>query len=212
MTVICEVEVSSEQYYSCFLTSRIPARVSIMTINGEAGFGIVEALDQNEESIQMYIEELDRSPNTQSVIVTHRSPDAYWTRVVHKVDGPSIYDTILQSGCMTYLPIIVEKGIQTHRVIAPSRDVLSKMLHLLRERFDYVRIKRIRTTPSLSTGPDLTPKQAEAFDLAWQSGYYKMPRTCKIEDLSEKLGIKRVAMQERLRRAEIRIFRDYMGE
>jgi len=212
MAITCKIEISSEHYYSCELTAKIPVRVSIMTINGDVGFGIVEPLQHEEKSIQEYIHELDKSANTASVSVTYRTPHAYWTRVVHKLDGPSIYQTILQSGCMTYLPIVVERGIQTHTVLAPSNDVLSKMLHMLRERFSYVRIKRVRSTPTTIFGPKLTPKQSKAFNLAWNSGYYKIPRRCTIEELGEKLGIKRVAMQERLRRAEQRILSAYADE
>ncbi len=187
----------------------IPVKVSIVTINGDTGFGIVESLEEDEGSIRKYIEELDKSESTKSVIVTHKAPQAYWTRVVHRVDGPSIYDTILQSGCMTYLPIVVQNGIQTHTVLAPSREVLSEMLQMLRERFSFVRIRRIRPTPSGLTDIVLTSKQREAVYLAFESGYYKIPRSCTIEELSMKLRIKRVAMQERLRRAEQRIIASY---
>ncbi len=209
MAINCIIEVSSEHYYSCKLTRLIPVRVSIVTINGDTGFGIVESLSDDEDSIRRYIAELEQSDSIRSVKVTHRTSQAYWTQVVHKVEGPSIYETILQSGCMTYLPIVVEKGIQTHTVLAPSRDVLSEMLHLLRGRFSHVRIKRIRPTPSGLLGVNLTLKQKEAIELAIESGYYRIPRSCTMEDLGNQLGIKRVAMQERLRRAEQRIIAFY---
>ncbi|MFW9918105.1 MAG: helix-turn-helix domain-containing protein [Candidatus Thorarchaeota archaeon] len=209
MAINCIIEISSEHYYSCKLTRMIPVRVSIVTINGDTGFGIIESLKHEERSIQQYVDELSKSESIKSVTVTHKAPQAYWTRVVHKVEGPSIYETILQSGCMTYLPIVVENGIQTHVVLAPSREVLSNMLHMLRDRFSFVRIKRIRPTPSGLLDIDLTSKQRDAIDLAVESGYYNIPRKCTIEELGEKLGIKRVAMQERLRRAEQRVIAFY---
>lgn len=210
MTISCIVDVGAEQYYSCDLTKRIPVRVSIVTINGDTGFGIVESLEMGEESIREYIDELTKSKNIKSVIVTHRAPDAYWTRVVHKVTSPSIYETILESGCMTYLPIIIEKGIQTHRVLAPTRAVLGEMLHLLRERFSFVRIRQVRSRPFGPSGAILTQKQREAVHLAVDFGYYSIPRSCTIEHLAQMLGIRRVAMQERLRRAEQRIIASFV--
>jgi predicted DNA binding protein len=209
MVIHCVIEVSSEHYYSCELTDRIPVRVSIMTINGNTGFGIVESMEGGEPSIQQYVDELRISGSTLTVEVTHKTPQAYWTRVVHRVSGPSIYDTVLESGCMTFLPIVIEQGAQTHSVLAPSRKVLRDMLYMLRERFSDVRIKRLRSSPTGLSRAILSSKQGAAFKLAFASGYYDIPRLCKVEDLAAKLGIKRVAMQERLRRAEQRILRSY---
>lgn len=209
MVVQCLIEVSSEHYYSCELTQRIPVRVSIVAINGDTGFGILEPLIEDENSLEMYVNQLRGSSSIVSVDVTYKSPKAYWTRVVHKMNGPSIHDTILQEGCMSFLPIVVERGFQLHTVLAPSREILSSLLHVLRRRFTMVRIRRISSTPSVLTQEILTEKQKVAFNLAFESGYYSIPRSCKIEALAMKLGIRRVAMQERLRRAELRILSTY---
>ena len=185
-------------------------RVSIVAINGETGFGILEPLEGDEQSLKTYVEELRDSSSVVSVDVTYESQNAYWTRVVHKMNGPSIHDTILQEGCMSFLPIIVEQGFQIHTVLAPSRDILSNLLHALRERFTRVKIRRISSTPTVLSQDILTAKQKEAFSLAFEAGYYSMPRKYKVEDLAAKLKIRRVAMQERLRRAEHRIFTSYV--
>jgi len=209
MVVQCIIEVSSEHYYSCELTQKIPVRVSIIAINGDTGFGILEPLEGAEPSIQMYVEHLRESSSIVSVDVTYRSPKTYWTRVVHKMNGLSIHDTILQEGCMSFLPIIVERGFQIHTVLAPSREILSNLLHALRKQFTRVKIRRIKTTPTGLSQEILTEKQKEAISLAFKLGYYSIPRKYKIEDLAVKLKIRRVAMQERLRRAELRIFTSY---
>ncbi|MFW9907237.1 MAG: helix-turn-helix domain-containing protein [Candidatus Thorarchaeota archaeon] len=211
MVIQTVIEVSSEHYYSCELTRRLPVRVSIVTINGDTGLGILEPLEDGERSLQRYVRALRASPSTSSVDVTYRSPSAYWTHVVHKIDGPSIYDTVLQSGCMTFLPIVVEKGIQKHTVLAPTREVLRDLIHLLRARFTTVRVKKMRSTPLRLSDDVLTPKQTEAIQLAFQFGYYEIPRKCTVSELALKIGIRRVAMQERLRRAERRILSSYFG-
>ncbi len=210
MVVQCVIEVSSEHYYSCELTRKIPVRVSIVAINGNTGFGIVELLEHGEEALKTYVEQLRASSSVVSVDVTYESPKAYWTRVVHKMNGPSIHDTILKEGCMSFLPIIVERGYQIHTVLAPSRDMLSNLLHSLRKRFSRVKIRRIHSTPTVLSKEILTVKQKEAFSIAFETGYYSIPRECKIEDIASKLKIKRVAMQERLRRAELKIFAAYI--
>ncbi len=209
MVVQSLLEISSEHYYSCELTRRIPVRVSIVAINGDTGLGILEPLEGGEDNLLKYVQELSASPNTRNVTITHRSPDAYWTHVVHYTESPSIYETVLQSGCMTFLPIIVERGVQKHTILAPTREVLRELLHLLRKRFTSVRVLRMRPSPVGLTREILTPKQKEAFVLAYDSGYYTIPRSITLENLASKIGIKRVAMQERLRRAEFRILSHY---
>ncbi|MHA2211950.1 MAG: helix-turn-helix domain-containing protein, partial [Candidatus Thorarchaeota archaeon] len=146
------------------------------------------------------------------VDVTFKSPVGYWTEVVHHLGSPSIYDTVLQSGCMTQLPIIIQRGIQTHRVLAPTRSALRDLLDSLRSRFAKVSVKLLKSTQLGAANVSLTEKQKEAFLLATSRGYYSIPRDVKLEDLCEELGIKRVAMQERLRRAELQILNSYAEE
>lgn len=212
MVVECTILVGSEDYYSCELTRRIPVKVTLVAINGDTGFGIIEPTNGEVKFVQQYIKELRASPSIVKVDVTFRSPEGYWTRVIHKPSGPSIHDTVLQSGCMTCLPIVVESGFQKHLILAPSRETLRDLLHLLRARFSSVKVKKLRST---SIGPSrtlLTEKQREALLLAYNSGYYAIPRKVTLESIAEGLGIKRVAMQERLRRAENRIISDYIEE
>lgn len=47
----------------------------------------------------------------------------------------------------------------------------------------------------------LTQKQTEALLVAWESGYYEIPRRAKLEDIAEDLGISQQALSERLQRA-----------
>ncbi|MGY5854682.1 MAG: helix-turn-helix domain-containing protein [Candidatus Thorarchaeota archaeon] len=209
MVVQSTIQVSSEDYYSCVLTRKIPVRVSIVTIDGDTGLGILESIESNEKHLQRYMDELEASPSVVEAEVTYRSPDIYWTRVVHRMDRDSIYETILQSGCMTRLPIVIEGGVQNHVVLAPSRERLRNLLEQLRTRFTSVKIRRVQSTPTGTFHVSLTPKQKQAFNLAFQSGYYEIPRKSTLEELSKELGIKRVAMQERLRRAERHIMHEF---
>ncbi|MFW9886777.1 MAG: helix-turn-helix domain-containing protein [Candidatus Thorarchaeota archaeon] len=210
MVLQCTIEVGAEDYYSCDLTREIPVRVTLVTINGDTGFGITESSIGDEKAIKDYIKGLESSPSIKEVSILHRSQDAYWTRVVHRLSKASIHETILDSGCMTRLPIVVEHGLQYHTILAPSQDTLRELIRLLRKRFPHVRIKQLRSQPTSSFRIALTKKQKEAFLLAFQSGYYELPRKSRIDQMCKKLGIKRVAMQERLRRAENRIIAEYV--
>ncbi|NHJ14125.1 MAG: hypothetical protein EAX95_10645 [Candidatus Thorarchaeota archaeon] len=209
MVVQCTIQVSPEDYYSCDLTRKIPVRVTIVSINGDVGFGIVEPLEGGEGSIQAYVKELGLSSSIKEVEVTYRSPEAYWTRVVQRMENDSIYETILKNDCMTRLPVTIQNGVQYHVVLAPSKDLLRKLLAELKSKFISAKLVRIRSNPLSPFESILTDKQRAAFLLAFQEGYYEMPRRIYIKELAERLGIRRVAMQERLRRAEFRIMTDF---
>ncbi|MGV9168422.1 MAG: helix-turn-helix domain-containing protein [Promethearchaeia archaeon] len=201
--------ISARDYYSCELTSKIPVRVLIVTINGPTGFGIVESLKGEEESIEEYVEALHLSKSITEVSVTYRSSTAYWTKVTHDLEFPSIYETILECGSMTRLPVIIQEGTQKHSVLSPSRERLRVLLKTLRERFTTAKIRLLKTTPSSPFKPLLTDKQMEAFSAAYKAGYYEIPHRVTVRELASDIGISRVAMQERLRRAEIRIVESF---
>jgi len=204
------LKISSENYYSCKLTRTIPVRVSLITINGPEGFGIIESLDGTEKHLRKYVKSMMKSPSINEFEITHKSDQLYWTRAVHNIEGESIHDTVLENGCMTRLPIIITGGSQFHTILAPFQQAFSRMFNNLKERFTTVKIERIRRYPSGMTSPILTRKQSDAISIAFSKGYYEIPRKCEIQNIAKELGIKRVAMQERLRRAERAIITEFI--
>ncbi len=201
--------ISSKDYYSCELTKKLPVRVSVLALNGSEGLGFYEALDNKQDSIDKYVQFMRKSPQIEDIKVTHRSEKRLWTRVVHKLDYPSIHDTILESGSMTILPIIIENGVQYHTILSPTPQAFRELLEKLQTRFSTIQLRALSSKPTETIQDLLTDKQYEAIELAFKKGYYEVPRKCTLEELSSVLGIKRVAMQERIRRAELRIMREY---
>ncbi|MFW9794897.1 MAG: helix-turn-helix domain-containing protein [Candidatus Thorarchaeota archaeon] len=207
-----KIEITAEAYYSCDLTQKIPVRVDLVSLNGPQGFGIIQSLTGDEKPLVEYVKELERSSSIIEVKVTHKTPELYWTEVKHKLEKKSIHETILESGCMSRLPIVIEGGKQYHHILAPSQSALREAFDSLRANFKKVNLKRIRRgqTGILSLG--LTIKQLEAIQEAIHQGYYEIPRKCEIKHLAKKLGVKRVAAQERLRRAERTIMNQFAEE
>ncbi len=207
-----KIEITAEGYYSCDLTRKIPVRVDLVSINGPIGFGIIQSLTGEEKPLIKYVKALARSTSTVEVKVTHKSKDQYWTEVIHQLKQRSIHETILDSGCMSRLPIVIEGGTQVHHLLAPSQDAFRKAFDNLRDNFKIVRLLRIRRSPKGIISLGLTDKQLETIREAIARGYYEIPRKCKIEHLEKTLGIKRVAAQERLRRAERTIMNQFSEE
>ncbi len=207
-----KLRVSSKDYYSCDLTKKIKVKISVVAINGDNGFGIIENDKNQTGEIEKYITSLKHSRNISEVIVTHRSENIVWTKVVHNLGSPSIHDTILETGNMTQLPIIIQKGYQYHTIFSPSAEQFRQLMQNLKKRFSDVKVLRSSSIPYDKPEMILTEKQNEAFKLAFYRGYYEIPHKVKLEEIATELGIKRVAMQERLRRAENRILKKFALE
>ena len=205
-----KVLISTEDYYTCDITRTIPVRVSITTINGPVGFGIIEALEGREESLKQYVSAMKASSSVVEIEITYQSPTVYWTRVAIQPGTPSIYETVLESSCMTRLPVIIQGGVQEHTILAPSKEAFRDLLGSLKARFSQVQLRHVRTFASGLPKHNLSLKQMEAMIMAFSSGYYDIPRGTTVTEMSKRLGIKRVAMQERLRRAERTIITDFV--
>jgi predicted DNA binding protein len=207
-----KLEITAEGYYSCDLTRKIPVRVDLISINGPLGFGIIQSLNGEEKTLTNYVRGLRQSPSIVEVRVTHKTPEQYWTEVTHKLKSKSIHETILESGCMSRFPIVIQGGTQIHHLLAPDQDAFRLAFNTLRSRFSKVSVLNVRRSPRGSLGPGLTHKQLDAIKLAISNGYYDIPRGSEINTLAKKLKIKRVAMQERLRRAERTIMQKFAEE
>ncbi|MHA2253860.1 MAG: helix-turn-helix domain-containing protein [Candidatus Kariarchaeaceae archaeon] len=205
-----QIRIGAKDYYSCKLTIEYPVKVSIIAINGPVGFGFIES--NQSKQIENYITALSSSSKVLSVEITNKSENVYWTRVTHKLDNPSIHETILESGNVTFLPIIIEGGWQYHSVFSPNATAFRSLIQDLMKTGYTLKILKSSSIPYYKKAQTLTQKQMDAFSLAMNSEYYAIPRKAKLGDIAQKLGIKRVAMQERLRRAELKIFEKFAIE
>jgi len=206
------LEIAAEGYYSCDLTRQIPVRVDLVSINGPLGFGIIESLTGKEKPLKEYVRNLKESSSIVDVRVTHKTAEQYWTEVTHKLNRKSMHESILESGCMSRFPIVIQGGTQIHNLLAPDQEAFRLAFDTLRSRFSNVKILNVRRSPRGPLGPGLTQKQLDAIKLAISHGYYEMPRRIEIRSLAKMLKIKRVAMQERIRRAERNIMQQFADE
>ena len=207
-----KIAISTEKYYSCEVSKKLPIRISVITVNGPEGLGFVEALDKKKETLDEFYKLMKNSDQIIDITITHKSPTRYWNKVIHKLDFPSINASIIESGSMTILPIIIEDGIQYHNILSPNPDSFRKLLKFLQERFTDVNIRALSSKPTETLQDFLTDKQYETIMLAYRKGYYEIPKKITLEEIGEELGIKRIACQERMRRAEKRIIDHYVKD
>ncbi|MBY9002322.1 MAG: helix-turn-helix domain-containing protein [Candidatus Heimdallarchaeota archaeon] len=207
-----KIAISTKHYYSCELSKKLPVRTTVLAVNGPEGLGFTEALDKQQETLEEYVKLLKKSDQIIDVQVTHKTPTMYWNKVKHTLDYPSIHDSILESGSMTIMPIIIENGVQYHNILSPTADSFRKLLKFLQERFTDINIRALSSKPVETLQDFLTEKQYETLILAHRKGYYEIPRKCTLEEIGKELGIKRIACQERIRRTEKRIIDYYVKD
>ena len=212
LVIRSKIAISTEHSYSCELSKKIPHRNTVLAVNGPEGLGFVEALDKKKATLDEYVKLMKKSDQIIEFCITHKTPTRYWNRSKHKLDYPSIHDSILESGSMTILPIFIENGVQYHNILSPTAKNFRKLLSFLKERFTDVNIRALSSKPTETLQDFLTDKQYETLMLAHRKGYYEIPRKITLEEIGEELGVKRVACQERIRRAEQKIIGFYVKD
>ncbi|MFA6214200.1 MAG: helix-turn-helix domain-containing protein [Candidatus Micrarchaeia archaeon] len=121
------------------------------------------------------------------------------------ISPSSSYEHVLGSGAMPSSPVVAKEGYETYNVVTPDPKGIKKLAHEL-EAIGDVRIMRVGDYRSGFSGPALTDKQKDALSVALLNGYYSWPRGVGLVDLARAAKISRRSMQERLRRAEAKLF------
>ena len=92
------------------------------------------------------------------------------------------------------------------RVRFPDREALSKYREYLRDNEIRFELERLYDAADRDdTEPALTEEQRETLLLAYQCGYFEIPREVTTSDLAEELGVSNQAISERLRRGYARL-------
>jgi predicted DNA binding protein len=127
----------------------------------------------------------------------------------------SSYEKVLQSGTMPSSPVFAKAGYETYNVISPDPKGIRKLAKEL-ACIGEVKLERIGDYSRGVSGPSLTDKQKDALAVALMNGYYSWPRNVGLVDLARSAKISRRSMQERLRRAEAKLFphlvKDYLEQ
>jgi predicted DNA binding protein len=93
-------------------------------------------------------------------------------------------------------------------VIAPRSDNIGRLIARLKEMGCEVEMLGLRDQEE--DGP-LTYHQEKVLRTAYDLGYYDIPRTATLADLSNKLGMARSTIDVVLRRAERRLISKHIG-
>lgn len=91
-------------------------------------------------------------------------------------------------------------GVLTVSLLCPSRRSLDRLFADLRAAGFDVEVKRLLMGDDYAPKAVLTSAQRETLELAYEQGYYRIPRETSLMDLATELQISDQACSERLRR------------
>jgi predicted DNA binding protein len=118
---------------------------------------------------------------------------------------------LAEHDCLLLPPLRYERGGKVVRIVTLDPANMTRFYRDVQESFQVeVRSKReidaiSQEEPMLSVEslvPDLSTRQREAVRMAWEAGYYEIPRETTTADLADRMGIDRRTFEEHLRLAE----------
>lgn len=119
---------------------------------------------------------------------------------------------LARHNCLLLPPLRYANGAKSCRVLALDPAALTACYRDLNEDGFSVTVERKREIETVTHDaplltldgvlPDLSPRQREIFGIAYDYGYYEIPRETTMADIAETVGVERRTAEEHLRRAE----------
>ncbi len=143
---------------------------------------------------------LSADPTTQSVELLSCKDRVRVLRIGWRSAGPTVVGALVTNGV-----IVKARGHDdrwSFRLLFTDRDDVSTTVDACRElEIDLTISRVVCDTEAVSRNDDiLSEKQFQALSLAFDRGYFDVPRRITLEHLAEEVGVSHQALSERLRR------------
>ncbi|MDQ2052222.1 helix-turn-helix domain-containing protein [Natronolimnohabitans sp. A-GB9] len=122
--------------------------------------------------------------------------------------------TLMYEGYLPIGPTTLEDGRECFDLLLSDREELSKAVEMLRD-FGTVQVERIsqdfsrQVLPSAAGWQELLssfpPRQRQILKVAYERGYYEIPRETTLEEIADEIGITKTTASNHLRKAERRV-------
>lgn len=128
-----------------------------------------------------------------------------------KAESETVERHLARHACLLVPPIRYAEGAKFCRLVGLDVEDLAGVYHDLQDEASVeVVTKRQVTTPTVehplvtleSVLPSLTERQRETLLMAYERGYYAIPRETTTAALADELGVRRRTAEDHLRRAE----------
>ncbi len=113
------------------------------------------------------------------------------------------------SGCFMDSASNREGGMMQWNVIAPNAGALRNLVSKVTELGCTVEVEKISV---LRTASELTVAQERVLQMAYELGYYEIPKKITLDKLAQRLEISKATLDVMLRRAQRKLVASHIGE
>ncbi|MCU0860345.1 MAG: helix-turn-helix domain-containing protein [Thermoplasmata archaeon] len=113
------------------------------------------------------------------------------------------------SGCFMDSASNRDGGVMQWNVIAPNAGALRELVTKVKELGCEVDVEKISV---LRTASELTVAQERVLQMAFELGYYEIPKKITLEKLANRLEISKATLDVMLRRAQRKLVASHIGE
>jgi len=113
------------------------------------------------------------------------------------------------SGCFMDSASNRDGGMMQWNVIAPNAAALRNLVEKVKELGCTVEVEKISV---LRTASELTLAQEKVLQIAYELGYYEIPRKITLDKLAKRLEISKATLDVMLRRAQRKLVASHIGE
>lgn len=113
------------------------------------------------------------------------------------------------SGCFMDSASNRDNGMMQWNVIAPNSRALMNLVEKVRELGCTVEVEKISV---LRTASELTVAQEKVLHLAYDLGYFEIPKKITLDKLAKRLEISKATLDVMLRRAQRKLVASHIGE
>jgi len=159
---------------------------------------------EKESELEEYLNYIKKRNDTKRLSILNKSGTEALILLRFKSPSSS-YEKVLESGTIPTSPVIAKEGFETYNLLAINPKGIKNLSKEL-DAIGDVKMMRVGEYKNSGDLPSLTHKQKDALIMAMINGYYKWPKSTNLEKLAELANISRRSMQERLRRAESKLF------
>lgn len=167
-------------------------------------------ISPKEERIKRFVARISGSGRVVSAKQLVSQPNTSLLEVSWKAAKTS-YDAVLGSGCSTASSCYAKDGYETYSLFADNPGEIKNLLGEL-EQIGEIKVFSLKNEGKSNSNYGLTQKQRQAIVSAISMGYYEWPKKANLEELAARLGVKRRALQENLRKAESKVLGRMIGE
>jgi len=116
---------------------------------------------------------------------------------------------ISKYNCFRMGDVVAKNGYEGLVIGAPKKSDINALISSLKSHGKITNKYIIKTAAKIVK---LTKKQRKALELAYYNKYYDIPRGIDLGKLASKMSINKSTFREHLKRAEIKIIKDYLEE